>query len=228
MQMKRWAALALWLLIPGSASAEFALDLYGGATRGNVDLTVNGTAINDLSTYTRPTVGVRLGYWLPSAHWFGMGLDVFYMEPDIENQTASTPIGGLPIAAIDISTLAVAFDAIKLRAPLIISEDFPHGRFQPALALGPALFFSEVKDTNNFNPPNQSQRDTRLGFKANAGATFMLTRTIGLFGEYRFTYYQIDAPFTTTVPGFGTASGTVEHDMMVHALIGGLTLRFGE
>jgi opacity protein-like surface antigen len=225
-------ALCLALLIPSLAAAEWALDLYGGATRGKIDIDVQiGSAtdtVEDLDTDTRFTGGARLGYWFSSAPFFGMGLDVFYMQPDIKNQIASS--GGISgqFFQVDIRTIAVAFDVIKLRVPVAVSEQFPHGQFQPSLALGPALFFSEVKDTNNFNPPNQSQRDTRIGFKGNAGATLMLTKAVGLFAEYRFTYYQVEAPFSFSVPPLGTFPVNTTSDLMVHALIGGLTVRFGE
>jgi opacity protein-like surface antigen len=170
-----------------------------------------------------------VGYWFSSIPFFGMGLDVFYMEPDIKQQSAS--LGGVSgqLFSMDIRTIAIGFDVIKLRAPLAVSDEFPHGRIQPSLTLGPALFISEIKDSNNFNPPNQSQSDTRVGFKGNAGATLMLTKAIGLFAEYRFTYYHVEEPFSTT----GVLPGSINNvntnsDLMVHAVIGGLTVRLGE
>ena len=224
-------AICLALTIPSLAAAEWAFDIYGGATKGNINMDVQfGNAagtFDGLDTETRFTGGARVGYWFPSLPFFGMGLDVFYMEPDKKEQDVSSgPLTGR-FFSMDIRTIAVGFDVIKLRAPLAVSEDFPHGRVQPSLALGPALFISEIKDTNNFSPPNQSKSDTRVGFKGNAGATLMLTKAIGLFAEYRFTYYQVEAPFSTTgIPG--TINVNTNSDLMVHAVIGGLTVRLGE
>lgn len=222
-------ALCLTLTIPGLAAAEWAFDIYGGATTGNINMDVqfgNATGTFDgLDTDTRFTGGARVGYWFSSVPFFGIGLDVFYMEPDIKEQHVSSGALTGTLFSMDIRTIALGFDVVKLRAPLGVSEKFPHGRLQPSLALGPALFFSEIKDTRNFTPENQSQSDTRVGFKGNAGATLMLTRAIGLFAEYRFTYYQVEAPFSNVVIPLGTTTVNTNSDLMVHALIGGLTFR---
>jgi opacity protein-like surface antigen len=221
--------LCLALTIPSPAAAEWAFDIYGGATKGNIDMDVQfGNAagtFDGLDTDTRFTGGARVGYWFSSVPFFGMGLDVFYMEPDVKEQHVSSGALTGTLFSVDIRTIAVGFDVIKLRAPLAVSEDFPHGRVQPSLSLGPALFISEIKDTHNFVPANQSQSDTRVGFKGNAGATLMLTKAIGLFAEYRFTYYQVEAPFSNVALPLGTITVNTTSDLMVHALIGGLTFR---
>lgn len=221
--------ICLALTIPSRVAAEWAFDIYGGATTGNINMDVQiGNAVgtfDGLNTDTRFTGGARAGYWFSSFPFFGVGLDVFYMEPDIKDQQVSSGALTGQLFQMDIRTIGIGFDVVKLRVPLAVSDKFPHGRIQPSLALGPALFVSEMKDTSNFNPPNQSQSDTRVGFKGNAGATLMLTKTIGLFAEYRFTYYQVDAPFSITGPLPSTINVGTSSDLMMHAAIGGITFR---
>ena len=66
---------------------------------------------------------------------------------------------------------------------------------------GPALFFTQFKDTDSFMPNNQRKNDTSVGVKAGAGVTFHLTKAIALFGEYRFTHFKAGGTFNdTTLP----------------------------
>jgi opacity protein-like surface antigen len=109
-----------------------------------------------------------------------------------------------------------------LRLPLVKSADFPNGRLQPYASVGPAIFISKAEDTTNFAPPaNQSDTDTSVGFKVGAGVTFLFTKNIGIFGEYRYTHFSPEFEFTTA----GVKSKT-ETDINTHHLLVGASFRF--
>jgi len=80
------------------------------------------------------------------------------------------------------------------------------------LTVGPGVYFSHIKISPN---PGFGSKDSDSsgGIKVAAGSTWMFTRNIGLFGEYRFSH------FTADLLGF-------EQDVNTHRLQVGATFRF--
>jgi opacity protein-like surface antigen len=225
------------------ASAEWFGDLYlGGAFTQNSDLTAKGSVngspfeitARDLRFDSSITGGGRLGYWFETLPWLGLGLDVAYFAPNVlaQNVDTSVKLGGLSanIGAVQFEKLKldvtdVSLD-LMLRWPgLVSSPQFPKGRLQPYLTVGPAVFLVTARDSTNFGPPNdQSSHDTAIGVKAGFGTTWMLTPSIGLFAEYRFTHFSPTFDFDTNAPGFSKAK--VETDVNTHHVLVGVTFRF--
>jgi len=56
-----------------------------------------------------------------------------------------------------------------------------------------------------------------VGFDFHLGLTWMLTRNVGVFGEYRFSYVQ---------PDYDLGGEQVEPEYSVNHLAAGLTFRF--
>jgi opacity protein-like surface antigen len=230
--------LVALLLMPWAASAEWNVDLYGGGaftqnTKGT-QTSSDGTTFtsSELKVDNSFTAGGRVGYWLESLPWYGFGLDAFYFEPDIPTQTTQTtvtsPIPGLSgtrpltFSKTDISVVGIGFDILRLRAPLLKSADFQHGRLQPYLTAGPALFLTKVKPTA-FLPAGQSETDTSIGVKVGAGLSFNITKALALFGEYRFTHFKADATFQETRTA---TQEKIEATFNTHHVIGGISFRF--
>jgi opacity protein-like surface antigen len=226
------------VVMPLAVSAEWYADLYGGgAFTSNTTGTQNSTfgpstLTGDLKVDSSITGGGRAGYWFNSLPYMGAGLDIFYFQPDIPTQTVPTTItspfgsGTAPLTSqkYSISVIGIGFDVLRLRLPLMKTEEFPHGRVQPYLTAGPALFISKVKDSGNFVPANQSKTDTSIGLKAGAGLAFHLTRAIALFGEYRFTHFKADVTFNdSTEP---PSQENIEATLNTHHVIGGISFRF--
>ena len=108
---------------------------------------------------------------------------------------------------------------LRLRLPLLQDDEFPHGRLQPYVTAGPALFWTRAKDTTNLGPPaNQSNTDMSVGVKVGARTSHQITQLIGLFGEYRFTHFEVQHEFARPVQLTGTFN--------IHHLIAGLSFRF--
>ena len=225
------------LLAPSIVSAEWYADLYGGAAftqdskYRQIDRGTNITLDSKLKVNDSFIVGGRAGYWFEGLPWYGIGLDVFYFEPTLPAQAASTTatlgaasivVPNFPWGKSEISTIAIGFDVLRVRLPLLKSENYPHGRLQPYITAGPALFITKAKDAGSaFNPPNQTRTDTSLGLKVGGGVAFHMTRAVALFAEYRFTHFKIDATFQD-IPSEQVAQAKFD----THHVIGGISFRF--
>ena len=241
-------AVSVFLALTTSASAEWFADLYAGAAftqkddvilKGNpLGVTLENVKFEDVKFDNSAVFGGRVGYW---TDYVGLGLDAFHFQPDIGSQnvtlsgTVSGP-GGVfalnangPIPHIDISVTAITLDFL-FRLPLLKSDDFPNGRLQPYLVVGPGLFIAEVKGEINGEVNGQpvrlsgSETDTSFGIKAGLGVAFSVHKNVALFGEYRFTHFSPDVE----VSGIEVSGIKVETNLNTHHLIGGISFRFSK
>ncbi len=228
--------LILLLVIPLEVSAEYYADVYTGAVfTKKTDLTV-ASSLGSTATYHNLqvnnswTAGGRAGYWLEGLDWLGFGLDVFFFHVKAPNQMVQvTGLGAtsstLAPADWSLPVMGIGFDVLRLRAPLLRSEEFTHGRLQPYLSAGPALFVTWAETPWNIvQPKGQHDTDVALGAKAEGGVTFLVTKTVGLFTEYRFTHFTSKLSYqnTTSAP----ASETYKTTWDSHQVIGGISFRF--
>ncbi len=200
-------ALALLASIgsaPGLARAEAFFDLYGGgAFPLDSDTTIRGPGfvIFGESPYKDSfVVGGRAGYYFEAgAPWLGLALDVSYFKADIDVSD------GAKNDVVPTSLL------LMVRAPLVATREFPRGRLQAYLGIGPSFVYSRSEAGGS--------RDTSfdVGFDFRIGLTWMITRNVGLFGEYRFSYVQ---------PDYDLNGENVEPEYSVNHLAAGVTFRF--
>ena len=213
-------------LLVGTKKGLFVLE---GEPGGPFELTAR-----DLRFDSSVTGGGSLGYWFEALPWLGLGIDVAYFAPSVSSQNVETTVklagvsanvGSLAFDKMKLDVTDVSFDLLLRWPGLVASSQFPKGRLQPYLTVGPAVFLATAKDSTNFGPPNnQSSHDTSVGVKAGAGTTWMLTPNIGIFGEYRFTHFSPKFDFDTEVPGFSRTQ--VETDVNTHHVLVGVTFRF--
>jgi hypothetical protein len=227
--------LILLLVTPLKVSAEWYADVYTGAVFTNkTDLTISSslgstTTYQDLHVNNSLTAGGRGGYWVDQLDWLGFGLDLFFFHVKAPNQAVSvTGPGPTATSSIladwNLPVFGVGFDVLRLRAPLLRSEEFTHGRLQPFLSAGPALFVTWAGQNRNVQPQGQHGTDVALGAKAEAGVTFLLTKTVGLFTEYRFTHFTSKLSYQNTTPSPATEIYKATYDS--HQVIGGISFRF--
>lgn len=194
----------LFLFTPPDVKAEMFADLYlGAASTANGESTVSagGVAISGTTEYkSSMTGGGRLGAWLNQ--YFGLGLDLLYFKSDT---TAGAKSGNF----------GVAFD-LMARYPLLVKEGMPNGQMQPYLTVGPAIFSSTLEV-----PGFTEGKTTSVGVKLGGGLKYLFTKNVGLFGEYRFTYFEpshdIDAGFVT---------GEVTQQLQTHHFVAGISFHF--
>src|SRR5687767_9085067 len=116
-----------------AARAEVFVDLrVGGAFTddNDIELDFGPVSLRGETEYEDSvTGGMRLGYWFDSLPWFGLAADVSYFAPDDDT-------GGPEYDVIPISPLFMA------RVPIATTEEYPYGRVQPFLGIGPGIFVS--------------------------------------------------------------------------------------
>jgi hypothetical protein len=228
----------LVLVTPLDVSAEFYADLYTGAVfTKNTDFTI-GSTLGSTATYQNLqvnnswTAGGRGGYWLDRMDWLGFGLDVFFLHVKAPSQLVPSTFTGLGATSTTLApadfhlpVIGIGFDVLRLRAPLLRSEEFTHGRLQPYLSAGPALFVTWAETPWNIvQPKGQHDADVALGAKAEGGVTFLLTKTVGLFTEYRFTHFTSKLNYQNNTISPATDTYTTKWDS--HQVIGGISFRF--
>jgi len=216
------AAAVLALAIPAVAAGEpYGALFTGAAFTENSDLqeqlnlgalsAADGT-IKDLRIGTAPVHGGKLGYFFEPRVLdgnFGLELEAYHFKSDVDAQTArfsgtilGAPFNGdLRLVSSDIEVTTVALNALY-RYPLGMSEDFPHGRFQPYVGAGLGAFIAKLSTTTTPLDVNKDihDTDTRLGGQFLGGIRVLVTRNIGLFAEYKFVKTQT-FEFNFTVPG---------------------------
>jgi opacity protein-like surface antigen len=218
MRARLWIILlaaVLPLATPHDARAQGFADVFAGVAftpKNDVDLTLNGvTATGESDFKDSFSVGVRGGYWWS---FFGVGLDVSYFRPELDPDDATA--GGVTIST-DLDVWGLGVNAL-LRGQLIKDTDVPEGRLQPYVFGGPTLFITRFDvDLSGAASGGESDDSTRLGFTAGGGVAFMITRQIGLFGEYRFTYNR---------PELDISGLEIEPKLDSHHVLGGVTFRF--
>jgi Outer membrane protein beta-barrel domain len=208
-----WLSAALSLLVVSAvarpASAEWFLDVYGGATfTQDTDIKFRGgTTLDDKVKFdTVGTGGGRLGYWLDGLGlpWLGVALDASYFAPKASDAPIDTRLEVIPISGL-----------LMLRAPLFASVAFPHGQLQPYVAGGPSLFIADVKIEDPVTGERRSDAQVEIGGDLRAGIAFLFTPNFGIFAEGRYTFFQ-------TNPG----GQNTEFDVEAFHALGGLTLRW--
>ncbi len=180
-------AMFLLLLAPTLTSAEGFIDLYAGvASTPDTDVSVEefspflapAEVSRTVDFDTSVTFGARLGYWFESVPWLGLALDGSSFQAEGEN---------VDITLFPVSTL------LMLRWPLLTSDDFPKGRLQPYVGIGPGFFISNFEA--DFRPAvaeKVSEWVVDIGLDVRGGLAWQLHRHLAVFGEYRFTHVDLD------------------------------------
>jgi opacity protein-like surface antigen len=143
----------------------------GGAITQNAKITEsNGKRAEGRAHFADSvTVGGRIGYWFEGAPLLGVAGTVSYYQPGASGSTAKTEV-------VPLTLLAMA------RWPLLESNEFPNGRLQPYVGVGPGFFITDV------SAPGFSDTSKEAGLDVRAGANLLFTSHVGSFVEYRLTH----------------------------------------
>jgi opacity protein-like surface antigen len=200
------ATISLLTLRVATVSAEVFIDAYVGPAFTSDGKFDNGPAVPATTEFdTVVSGGARLGYFFDAVPFIGFAIDGSHYQPDGKFG------GGGSGFRFDSRVTGLSFDLMG-RLPLMASNNFPNGQLQPYLTIGPGIYFSRIKLTPTPFFGNKDS-DSSAGVKLGAGATFMVTRNIGVFGEYRFSH------FTAELLGF-------EMDVNTHRVQLGAGFRF--
>lgn len=224
------AALAF---TPVPASAEWVLELLGGGafTRSqdiNVKLQGIKYQFKDVDFKNSFTFGGRAGYWFEAVPYFGLAVDVSHFHADINKQAVVVCSGGacvppIPVAHLDFAVTGISLDAMA-RLPLWTSEEFPQGRLQPYLTVGPTLFVGRAQGPiNSAQIPTNRRADTEtaVGMQAGAGLAWQFLPNWALVAEYRFTHFDSAYSFPTVL----SSNAREARDVKTHRALFGISYR---
>jgi opacity protein-like surface antigen len=208
-------AMTLVLSTPHYVQAEGFADVFAGVAftpKNDVDLSSGGVTVASESEFKDSfSVGARAGYWWS---FFGVNLDLSYFRPELDPDDASG--GGVTIKT-DLDVWGVGLNAM-LRGQFLKSPDVPEGRLQPYVFGGPTLFISRFDfDVSGAGVNGESDTTAKVGLTVGGGVTFMVTKNIGLFSEYRFTRNR---------PDFDIMGVEIEPKLDSHHVLAGVTFRF--
>lgn len=180
-----------------SVRAEFVLDLYGGlAMTEDSNVQVRGSNVPQLGLGSATsqtlktegkfkdsfTVGGRVTYWTPRFPWLGVAFDGSYFKADAKNGNIEIPVYGFSLL-------------MMMRYPLFSNEQFPQGRLQPYLGVGPEFAFGKVKaefEENGFKTKIE-ENEGAFGVDVRTGLLWKLHQQWGIFTEYRLTYLNYNS-----------------------------------
>jgi len=230
---------------PIPAHAQTFVDVFAGRSfpaRTAASITANEARIDDVIIPAqlridveslKPThstiFGVRAGHWFD---WFGVAVDAATLNPDVKRQTVRATanlrfdeqVFGREVivdpgrsVAVDIPRVGVPTTATFAALAMV---RVPRSGVQPYVFAGPAYLVTDSDISGHW------------GVRAGGGAKIPLSRSIAVFGEYRYTGVN-DARAVAGRIG-GTARGVsgstgdilVGLDVRNHSLAGGMSFSF--
>ena len=162
-------------------AGQFGVTLPQSLSNGTVTQDgFGGLDVSDQSLKSSAMVGAKLGHYFTRARWIGIETGVSYTTPHIKE-------GSLTFSGPGGSATSPSLSGIHQRM-IIWDVDvifrYPGYRLQPYIGIGPSFYFANLKGPAA--PPGQSA--TSIGFSAEGGIRYYLTRQWTLFGEGKYNY----------------------------------------
>ena len=166
--------------VGGQFGATFPQSLSNGVVTQDG---FGGLDISDQDLQKSAMVGGKLGHYFTRARWMGVETGVSYTTPHIKQGvlvfsgpggTATTP----SLAGVHQQMIIWDTDVIFR---------YPGYRLQPYIGIGPSLYFANLKGPDA--PPGQSA--TSIGFNAEMGLRYYITRQWTVFGEGKYNYARM-------------------------------------
>ena len=163
-------------------AGQFGVTLPQSLSNGTVTQDgVGGLDVSDQPLKSSAMVGAKLGHYFTRARWIGIETGVSYTTPHIKegSLTFSGPGGSAtsPTSLPGIHQRMIIWD-------VDVIFRYPGYRLQPYIGIGPSFYFANLKGPDA--PPGQSA--TSIGFNAEGGIRYYLTRQWTLFGEGKYNY----------------------------------------
>lgn len=206
--------------LPPLVRAEVFLDFYGGLAmtektevKGS-GLTTTQKFREDVNFKDSFTVGGRIGYWTKRFPWFGVALDGSYFEAEAKNANIDIPVVGLSFL-------------LMLRYPFFTSEEYPSGRLQPYLGIGPVLAFSKISAEFRENRSEKiKEHATGVGIDLRTGILWHFHQHWGVFTEYRFTHIGFDTNSPFNFYDEYDFDEDLDTTLTTHHFLAGISFRF--
>ena len=136
----------------------------------------------ECSSTKSPVGGLRVGWFSGRFPWLGVSGDLSVF---IQSWAIQSPYD---VKAIPISAL------LMFRAPLVKTPEYPNGRAQPYLAVGPSLVLSTAKLAEGQAALGTARIDSDTavdpGLDVRFGIRLIASSWISVILEYRLTYFK--------------------------------------
>jgi opacity protein-like surface antigen len=234
-----WLVLGALLAVAAPARAEGFFDLYlgvGWPQKSDVDTDADDPIVaqdiaynHDVDWDTTESLGMRGGYWFEfeeiAPSFLGIALDLSYYRAFEDSNFAELKVWATPLTPL-----------LMLRAPLGYSEEYPGGRVQPYIAVGPSFTLAFAEADLSEIPPSQDiafedfdSAGFGVGFDGRAGLAIQLSRHFALFGEYRYSYvkaYFDDEIDVASSPFSFETDVDIDPTLETHHILFGASFRF--
>ena len=235
-------ALLACLLLGGSAEAQWELTGFLGASITppsdvHVRLAGRDTSLRfsevdwRTESFESPLYyGVRVGYWLRSRPWLGLGAELIHAKVRANPGQEVAVSGSLQGAALHrierlgeiVQNLSIShgmnylFATVALRRRFRSTPQAPEGRWDLVLrgGFGPTLPHAE---TTILNRTRGEYQYGGLAAQVGAGVVWWARPHFGWSGEYKLSYSPVD---------FDTAEGAARTTLVSHHFITGLGWRW--
>ena len=158
-----------------------------------------GLTMSDLSLQTSIMYGAKLGYYFDSLKWLGVETEVFNMNPNIKQQSATAIGPGGPVTA----TLTGQDLRVLNWSPINVMVRYQAGRFEPYAGVGMGIFFARVHDGQS----GESSSDTSMGLNTQLGLRYLVTKNIAVFGEWKYNRAHFNFDLSSPTQGTGGFKG---------------------
>ena len=139
---------------------------------------IGGLSLSDQPLKDSLGLGGKFGHYFTKARWIGVETSLSYSTPHIkEGSLRFTGAGG----SVTLSGLSGVHQSMVTWGMDVLFR-YPGYRLQPYFGIGPSFYFATLKGPDA--PPGQSA--TSIGFNAELGAQYYLTRQWTLFGEGKY------------------------------------------
>ncbi len=149
---------------------------------------ISGVTLRDLDLATSAAYGAKVGYFFDSVKWLGVETEFYHANPHIKQQQVTACFAGVCESVVSsgahMRVRTVAFNLIAR---------YPGEQFQPYAGVGLGLFFAKISDETG------SAKDTAPGLNVVVGSRFFLSKSVALFGEYKYNRasFKFDNAFDT-------------------------------
>ena len=145
---------------------------------------IGGLTLSDQPLKDSLGLGGKFGHYFTKARWIGVETGLSYSTPHIKE-------GSLRFTGAGGSATLTGLSGVHQR---MVTWDidflfrYPGYRLQPYFGIGPSFYFATLKGPAA--PPGQSA--TSIGFNAELGAQYYITRQWTLFGEGKYNRARMD------------------------------------
>jgi Outer membrane protein beta-barrel domain len=225
---------------PAASKAEAFFDIYAGVgfpEKSDIDTDADDPFVDgdiayhdDVDWDDTPSIGMRGGYWFEfeniTPSFIGAALDLSYYRAFEDSNFAELNVWLTPLTPL-----------LMLRLPLGYSEDYPGGRVQPYIAVGPGFTLaaadanlSEIPPTADLQYEDFEAAGFGVGFDGRAGLAIQLGHHFALFSEYRYTYvkphFQDHIDVVTTSGFVFDTDVDFDPEIRTHHVVFGASFRF--